>query len=75
MFTSMTAQGWRKRQIVDYDQARIKVLEAENDDFRALLSDAEYFVTHYGVTNTLTNQEKQVRAAFLTRIKRVKAGL
>ena len=74
MLTSMTAQGWRKRQIVDHDAERIKVLEAENADLKALLNDAEYFVTHYGVTNTLTNQENQVRAAFLTRIKRTKAG-
>ena len=80
MLPSMTAQGWRKRQIidradtVDHAQERMKVLEAENADLKALLSDAEYFVTHYGVANTLTNQEQQVRAAFLTRIKRTKAG-
>jgi hypothetical protein len=68
MLTSMTAQGWRKRQIVDHAGARIKVLEAENAALLLLLYHAEYFVTHYGTTNALTNQEKQVKDAFLERI-------
>jgi len=68
MLTSMTAQGWRKRQVVDHAGARIKVLEAENAALLLLLYHAEYFVTHYGSTNVLTQQEKQVKAAFLERI-------
>lgn len=71
MLTSMTAQGWRKRQIVDtddYTDARIKVLEAENIDLKILLMHAHYFVNHYGMVNTLTEREKQVKAEFLSKL-------
>ena len=74
MFASMTAQGWRKRQIidhadtVDHAQDRIKVLETENAAMKALLIHSHYFVTHYGTTNTLTELEKKVKASFLSRI-------
>lgn len=70
MLTSMTAQGWRKRQNVDQlntddlTDARIKVLEAENIDLKILLMHAHYFVNHCGMANTLTEREKQIKADF-----------
>lgn len=70
----MTAQGWRKRQTVDqsdtddHTAARIKVLEAENIDLKILLMHAHYFVNYYGMANTLTEREKQVKAEFLSKI-------
>lgn len=66
----MTAEGWRKRQIsnqIDTD-ARITILEEENVDLKALLMHAHYFVTYFGTTNTLTEREKQAKAAFLATI-------
>jgi len=70
MLPSMTAQGWRKRQISDQvDQtvqdARIQVLEEENIDLKSLLMHAHYFVAHYGKSNTLTTREQQARDSFL----------
>ena len=70
MHPSMTAQGWRKRQIsdqVDAD-ARITILEEENVDLKALLMHCHYFVTHYGMTNTLTDKEKTAKGAILALI-------
>ena len=70
MLPSMTAQGWRKRQIsdqVDAD-ARITILEEENVDLKALLMHCHYFVTHYGMTNTLTDKEKTAKGAILALI-------
>ncbi len=70
MHPSMTAQGWRKRQIsnqVDAD-ARLAVLEEENIDLKALLMHTHYYVTHFGTTNTITDREKQGKAAILALI-------
>ena len=58
MHPSMTAQGWRKRQIsdqVDAD-ARITILEEENVDLKALLMHCHYYVTHFGTTNTIRTE-------------------
>ena len=70
MLPSMTAQGWRKRQIADQidltmNDARIQVLEEENIDLKSLLMHAHYFVAHYGKSNTLTTREQQARDSFL----------
>lgn len=70
MHPSMTAEGWRKRQIsnqVDAD-ARLAVLEEENIDLKALLMHTHYYVTHFGTTNTITEREKQGKAAILALI-------
>ena len=70
MHPSMTAQGWRKRQIsdqVDAD-ARITILEEENVDLKALLMHCHYYVTHFGTTNTITDREKTGKAAILALI-------
>ena len=70
MHPSMTAEGWRKRQIsnqIDTD-ARITVLEEENIDLKSLLMHCHYFVTHYGTTNTLTEKEKTAKGAILALI-------
>ncbi len=77
----MTAQGWRKRQIsnqVDADcwgsagceplKARLAILEEENIDLKALLMHTHYYVTHFGTTNTITDREKQGKAAILALI-------
>ena len=71
MLPSMTAQGWRKRQIADQtdqtmNDARIQVLEEENIDLKSLLMHAHYFVAHYGKSNTLTTREQQARDSFLS---------
>ena len=66
----MTAEGWRKRQIsnqIDTD-ARLAVLEEENIDLKALLMHTHYYVTHFGTTNTITEREKQGKAAILALI-------
>ena len=66
----MTAEGWRKRQIsnqIDAD-ARLAVLEEENIDLKALLMHTHYYVTHFGTTNTITDREKQGKAAILALI-------
>ena len=66
----MTAEGWRKRQIsnqIDAD-ARLAVLEEENIDLKALLMHTHYYVTHFGTTNTITEREKQGKAAILALI-------
>ena len=66
----MTADGWRKRQItnqIDAD-ARLAVLEEENIDLKALLMHTHYYVTHFGTTNTITEREKQGKAAILALI-------
>ena len=66
----MTADGWRKRQItnqIDTD-ARLAVLEEENIDLKALLMHTHYYVTHFGTTNTITEREKQGKAAILALI-------
>ena len=70
MHPSMTAQGWRKRQIANQtdqtmQEARIQVLEEENIDLKSLLMHAHYFVAHYGKSNTLTVREQQARDSFL----------
>lgn len=70
MLPSMTAQGWRKRQISDQtdqtmNDARIQVLEEENIDLKSLLMHAHYFVAHFGKSNTLTTREQQARDSFL----------
>jgi hypothetical protein len=70
MLPSMTAQGWRKRQISNQtdqtmNDARIQILEEENIDLKSLLMHAHYFVAHYGKSNTLTTREQQVRDSFL----------
>ena len=70
MLPSMTAQGWRKRQIANQtdqtmNDARIAVLEEENIDLKSLLMHAHYFVAHYGKSNTLTVREQQARDSFL----------
>ena len=70
MLPSMTAQGWRKRQISDQtdqtmNDARIQVLEEENIDLKSLLMHAHYFVAHYGKSNTLTTREQHARDSFL----------
>ena len=70
MLPSMTAQGWRKRQIADQtdqtmNDARIQVLEEENIDLKSLLMHAHYFVAHFGKSNTLTTREQQARDSFL----------
>ena len=70
MLPSMTAQGWRKRQISDQtdqtmNDARIAVLEEENIDLKSLLMHAHYFVAHFGKSNTLTTREQQARDSFL----------
>ena len=70
MLPSMTAQGWRKRQIANQtdqtmQEARIQVLEEENIDLKSLLMHAHYFVAHYGKSNTLTVREQQARDSFL----------
>ena len=70
MHPSMTAEGWRKRQIsnqIDTD-ARLAVLEEENIDLKALLMHTHYYVTHFGTTNTITEREKQGKAAILALI-------
>ena len=70
MHPSMTADGWRKRQItnqIDAD-ARLAVLEEENIDLKALLMHTHYYVTHFGTTNTITEREKQGKAAILALI-------
>lgn len=70
MHPSMTAEGWRKRQIsnqIDAD-ARLVVLEEENIDLKALLMHTHYYVTHFGTTNTITEREKQGKAAILALI-------
>ena len=70
MHPSMTAEGWRKRQIsdqVDAD-ARIMILEEENVDLKALLMHCHYYVTHFGTTNTITDREKTGKAAILALI-------
>jgi len=70
MHPSMTAEGWRKRQLsnqIDAD-ARLAVLEEENIDLKALLMHTHYFVTHFGTTNTITDREKQGKAAILALI-------
>ena len=70
MHPSMTAEGWRKRQIsnqIDAD-ARLAVLEEENIDLKALLMHTHYYVTHFGTTNTITDREKQGKAAILALI-------
>ena len=70
MHPSMTAEGWRKRQIsnqIDAD-ARLAVLEEENIDLKALLMHTHYYVTHFGTTNTITEREKQGKAAILALI-------
>ena len=72
MLPSMTAQGWRKRQIADQighqtiQDARIAILEEENIDLKSLLMHAHYFVSHYGKSNTLTTREQQARDSFLS---------
>ena len=70
MLPSMTAQGWRKRQIANQtdqtmNDARIQILEEENIDLKSLLMHAHYFVAHYGKSNTLTTREQQARDSFL----------
>ena len=70
MLPSMTAQGWRKRQISDQtdqtmNDARIAVLEEENIDLKSLLMHAHYFVAHFGKSNTLTTREQHARDSFL----------
>ena len=70
MLPSMTAQGWRKRQISDQtdqtmNDARIQVLEEENIDLKSLLMHAHYFVAHFGKSNTLTTREQHARDSFL----------
>ena len=70
MHPSMTADGWRKRQIsnqIDAD-ARLAVLEEENIDLKALLMHTHYYVTHFGTTNTITDREKQGKAAIIALI-------
>ena len=70
MHPSMTAEGWRKRQIsnqIDAD-ARLAVLEEENIDLKALLMHTHYYVTHFGTTNTITEREKQGKAAIIALI-------
>jgi len=70
MHPSMTAEGWRKRQInsqIDTD-ARITILEEENIDLKSLLMHCHYFVTHFGTTNTLTEKEKTAKGAILALI-------
>ncbi len=70
MHPSMTAEGWRKRQLsnqIDAD-ARLAVLEEENIDLKALLMHTHYYVTHFGTTNTITDREKQGKAAILALI-------
>ncbi len=71
MLPSMTAQGWRKRQISDQtdqtmNDARIQILEEENIDLKSLLMHAHYFVSHYGKSNVLTDREKSARDSFLS---------
>ena len=70
MHPSMTAEGWRKRQISDQidADARLAVLEEENIDLKALLMHTHYYVTHFGTTNTITEREKQGKAAILALI-------
>lgn len=70
MLPSMTAQGWRKRQIANQtdqtmNDARIQILEEENIDLKSLLMHAHYFVAHFGKSNTLTIREQQARDSFL----------
>jgi len=70
MHPSMTAEGWRKRQLsnqIDAD-ARLAILEEENIDLKALLMHTHYYVTHFGTTNTITDREKQGKAAILALI-------
>ena len=76
MLPSMTAQGWRKRQIANQtdqtmNDARIQVLEEENIDLKSLLMHAHYFVAHYGKSNVLTDREKSARDAFLSNSHRL----
>lgn len=70
MHPSMTAEGWRKRQISNQIEAdaRIAILEEENVDLKALLMHCHYYVTHFGTTNTITDREKQGKAAILALI-------